>query len=836
MSDALGFAAGGQHTEPSADRHNFPRSFSGTQGDCFKRPWKKHFAFINVPAVGHINPTLPLVEELVRRGHRVSYATGRSMVAHVKAAGAEPVPLPTEPPDMQANVDFFPEKFARMLEHLLADAQRSFPLLLKHFEHDRPNAVCYDGLAFAGRALADKLKIPDISLVSTFAGHENLSLREQFKHPRLAAFCKDIDGFAAEHGLTTDLRPTGASPSPLNLVFIPKRFQIAPESFDERFCFLGPSVGYRGDERWQPMHGDSPLLFISLGTILTNRPEFYRICFEAFRDSHWQVALAIGDQVDPEELGPVPANFTVRPWFPQPAVLRRASAFLSHAGMNSAMESLYYAVPLVTVPQTPEQFLNASRVEQLGLGRQLVLDGITARQLRAAVDEVVADNTVRANLSAMQRELQDCGGAVAGANALEVHFSNRRNESNITAASNKVGSAFVFNPLVEGFAEDPYPHYEELRTVAPVYEHPLGSWILSRYDDVCALLRSRQSVDEQHLAPGHHTRHMRGQSMVQKDPPDHTRLRRLVSKAFTPRTIAAMEPRIVTLVDEALDRIGSAERADLVAELAFSLPFTVISEMLGTPPVDQIRLRELVGVVTRSLEPIVDPEWLPAIDEAELELTALIDDMISWKRNNPGDDLLTALIAAEHDGDVLSDKELLDQVSLLYIVGHETTVNLIAGGALALLRNPDQLKLLQERPNLVTNAVEELLRYDSPVQWSRRITIEPFRVGDQVIPAGRFVVVGLASANRDPNFWGPDADKLDLRRSNAHQHVSFGGGMHYCLGAALARLQARVAILKLIQRFPSLDLEDVQWNGRINSRGPATLWVATKTAILCSVA
>ncbi|MDQ4010000.1 MAG: cytochrome P450 [Actinomycetota bacterium] len=397
-----------------------------------------------------------------------------------------------------------------------------------------------------------------------------------------------------------------------------------------------------------------------------------------------------------------------------------------------------------------------------------------------------------------------------------------------TKSASPTASAFVFNPLAEGFAEDPYPHYEELRAVAPVYEHPLGTWILSQYDDVCALLRSQQSVDERHLAPDHRTHHMTGQSMAQKDPPDHTRLRRLVSKAFTPRTIAAMEPRAVALVDEALDRIDNAEKADLVAELAFPMPFTLISEMLGTPPVNHLRFRELIGTITRSLEPIVDPRWLPEIAEAELEVAALLDDVISWKRNNPSDDLLTALIAAEHDGDVLSKDELLDQVSLLFLAGHETTVNLIGGGTLALLRNPDQLKLLREQPELTTNAVEEILRYDSPLQWSRRITIDPFRVGNQEIPAGRLVAVSLASANRDPKFWGPDADKLQLDRPNAHRHVSFGGGMHYCLGAALARLQARVAISRLIQRFPALDLEDVQWNGRINFRGPATLWVSTK--------
>lgn len=424
MSGALDFAAGEQYTELAAGRHDYSRSFMCDEN---RDSVRRHFGFVNVPAVGHVNPTLPLVEELVRRGHRVSYATGPSMLARVEAVGAEPVPLPIGLSNLNllADVDFFPENFSRTAEHFLVDAQSSFPLLLEHFAHDRPDAVCYDGLAFAGRLLAEKLAIPGISLVPHFAGHENFSLCEQFKHPRLAAFCRSIAEFAAEYGVTTDLRPTGGSPSPLNLVFIPKQFQIASGRFDERFCFLGPSLGQRAEVQWQPMHGDAPLLFISLGTVFNDRPEFYRMCFEAFGDSRWQVAMAIGDHVDLAELGQVPENFEVRSFFPQPAVLRHAIAFLSHAGMNSTMESLYYAVPLVAVPQMFEQSLNARRIEQLGLGRRLVLDELTTEQLRTVVNEVAADEDVRANLIGMQRALHDCGGAVAGAEALETHLSRR---------------------------------------------------------------------------------------------------------------------------------------------------------------------------------------------------------------------------------------------------------------------------------------------------------------------------------------------------------------------------------------------------------------------------
>ena len=261
-------------------------------------------------------------------------------------------------------------------------------------------------------------------------------------------------------------------------------------------------------------------------------------------------------------------------------------------------------------------------------------------------------------------------------------------------------------------------------------------------------------------------------SMLDRDPPDHTRLRRLVTKVFTPKAIAALEPKVTALVDASLDRIADSGTVDLIEELAFPLPFAVISEMLGTPPTDHVRLRELSGTLVRSLEVVTDPDVLRAIAAAESELTDMMREIIAWKRDNPADDLLTALIAAEHDGDQLTDDELVAQVLLLYVAGHETTVNLIGNGVLALLRNPDQLALLRARPDLAANAVEELLRYDSPVQQSRRITIAPHTIGDREIPAGTFVIAGLASANRDERHFGPDADRAAHRpRGRPHTGV-----------------------------------------------------------------
>jgi cytochrome P450 len=398
----------------------------------------------------------------------------------------------------------------------------------------------------------------------------------------------------------------------------------------------------------------------------------------------------------------------------------------------------------------------------------------------------------------------------------------------------------LFDPFAPGFTDNPYPQYAALRAAAPVYQDPLGFWLLTCYDDVSWLLRAGLSVEDRNVAANlllERREQVYGEeaarprvAMLYRDPPDHTRLRRLVSKAFTPRAVQALAPRITGLVDGLLDAAEQTGRVDLVDALAFPLPFAVIAEMLGTPPADHDRIRQLTGTVVRSLEPVVDPAVASAIAAADRELRTIAAEMIAWKRANPADDLLTALINAEDDGDVLDDEELIAQTLLLYIAGHETTVNLIAGGTLALLRHPAQLALLRDDPALITNAVEELLRYDSPVQASRRITLEPVSISGVAIPAGAFVMASLGSANRDEGYWGPDAADLRLDRANARQHVSFGAGPHHCLGASLARLEASIALARLTTRFPGLALDgQVVWNGRINLRGPAHLPVSLGT-------
>jgi len=399
----------------------------------------------------------------------------------------------------------------------------------------------------------------------------------------------------------------------------------------------------------------------------------------------------------------------------------------------------------------------------------------------------------------------------------------------------------AFQPFSAAFTDDPYPHYAELRAQVPVEQHALGFWALWRHADVTEVLRARLSVEEGNVTSfgpmravydeiyreANTGRRGEGMSMLDRDPPDHTRLRRLVSRAFTPRRIETLVPVVESLVDGALDRIADGGEVDLIETLAFPLPFAVISTMLGMPETDVTRLRELSHLIVKSLEPVPDEQTIREIILADKEMADRTAEAIEWKRQHPADDLLTALINAEDGGDVLSDEELIGQVVLLYVAGHETTVNLIGNGTLALLNDPAQAAFWRERPDLDDNAVEELLRYDSPVQLTRRITLEDYEVDGHVIPKGSFVMASLGSANRDEVQFGPDADQVRLDRANAKQHASFGGGVHHCLGAALARTEGRIALSSLVRRFPSLTLAgEPTRNGRINLRGVTSLPVS----------
>jgi cytochrome P450 len=387
-----------------------------------------------------------------------------------------------------------------------------------------------------------------------------------------------------------------------------------------------------------------------------------------------------------------------------------------------------------------------------------------------------------------------------------------------------------FNPLRDGFAEDPWPHLAEMRVAEPVHPLVIGGFSLFRYDDVFSVLRDPSlSVDDANADFGEMSRGdlLEGlqefeefESILGMDPPDHTRLRRLVSKAFTPRTIEALRPRVEEMVEKSLDAMAAERVTDVVHRLAFPLPFDVISEMLGMPEADKDQIRDWSGAIVKTLDPILSDDELSAAFAANAALNRHLDAVIEWKRANPADDLLTALIEAEEEGDRLTAKELRDQVSLLFVAGHETTVNLIGTGIWEMLRNPEQSEELRADASLDAAAVDELLRYVAPVQFSRRIAITDFELRGVEIPARSFIQTWLASANRDPEKFGDSADELDIRRADAGQHVSFGSGIHYCLGASLAKLEGQVAIGGFLRRFPGARaVGDPVWNGRMNLRG-----------------
>jgi cytochrome P450 len=404
----------------------------------------------------------------------------------------------------------------------------------------------------------------------------------------------------------------------------------------------------------------------------------------------------------------------------------------------------------------------------------------------------------------------------------------------------------MFNPFAPGFAENPYEEYRVERESEPIQQTPFGPWIVFSHAESVQLLRDvtlsvdvRKAMEILGEDPRDRAK-MRAElfpdkapredtSILNIDPPDHTRLRKLVSSVFTPRRVADLAPMIERIVDEHLDAVADRGEMDLIADLAFPLPFAVISEMLGMPDGDSAQLREWSHTLVKILDFTIGPEELVAAVVAGENLREHIANVIEWKRSNLGDDLLSALILAEDNGDVLSDIELVDQVNVLFIAGHETTVNLIGNGTWALLQNRHQLELLRDDPSVETTAIDELLRYDSPVQISRRITLEPIQIGGHDVAAGTFVLTSLGSANRDPAVFGPTADQLDLRRADAARHLAFGSGTHHCLGASLARMEGTIAISRLIRRFPELQaIGTPAWNGRLVLRGMDSLQLSLR--------
>ena len=361
---------------------------------------------------------------------------------------------------------------------------------------------------------------------------------------------------------------------------------------------------------------------------------------------------------------------------------------------------------------------------------------------------------------------------------------------------------------------DPYSRYAALRAHAPVHRSGFGFWALSRYDDCQQLLRhpgvgkdfsgaaTALGLSEEHMAEQAAFRNDHS-NMLFADPPDHTRLRHLATRAFTPRTVEALRPGVVALVDELIDSFGAGE-VEVMDALAFPLPVTVIGQMLGVPAEDRARFRPLVRASTAVLELVVSPEQLSAATLASAEMEEYFAGLVAERRARPRDDLLTQLIQAEDEGDQLSEVELISTAILLFAAGFETTTHLIGNGLLALLRHPDQLARLRSDRSLLRPAVEELLRFDSPVQINARTAYEDLLVGGEHIEAGNTVIAFLGAANRDPARFS-DPDRLDVGRAEGAS-LSFGSGIHYCLGAALARLEMHVVLDRLLDRFATMEL------------------------------
>ena len=395
-------------------------------------------------------------------------------------------------------------------------------------------------------------------------------------------------------------------------------------------------------------------------------------------------------------------------------------------------------------------------------------------------------------------------------------------------------SELLFNPFDPAFRADPYPFYDRLRTEEPAYWTPFESLVLTRYDDVGHTLRSNdfsRDLEANATPPSNpalvRRREVRAnsgtKSILNLDPPDHTRLRRLVTKAFTPSSIEALRPRIQQLVDDVLDVAAERGSMELVDELAFPVPFQVISDLLDMPTERAVELRQWSQHLTAALEPTADDATLDAADAAIHQLVPYLVETIDARRRNLGNDLLSGLLVAEEAGDRLSTDELIAFVVLLYVAGHETTVNLIGNGTLALLRHPDQLQRWRSDPSLDANAVDELLRYDGPVQLTVRTPLVPVRYdtprGVVDVPVGAVVMTVLGAANHDPAVFD-DPHALRLDRPNASRHLALAAGVHYCLGASLAKLEAQVAIGSLIRRFPDVQLAgEPGWRDRLTIRG-----------------
>ncbi|SEQ69402.1 unspecific monooxygenase [Streptomyces sp. yr375] len=375
-----------------------------------------------------------------------------------------------------------------------------------------------------------------------------------------------------------------------------------------------------------------------------------------------------------------------------------------------------------------------------------------------------------------------------------------------------------FDPWNPAFVADPYPAYAELRERGRVIHYaPTDQWLVSRHADVSALLRDRRlgrtyqhrfsDADFGRAAPPpeqepFHTLNDHG--MLDLEPPDHTRIRRLVSKAFTPRTVERLKPYVRALAGELVDRLVAAGGGDLLSEVAEPLPVAVIAEMLGIPESDRAPLRPWSADICGMYELSPSEETAARAVRASVEFSEYLRELIAARRKEPGDDLISGLIAAHDDGDRLTEQEMISTAVLLLNAGHEATVNATVNGWWALFRNPEQLAALRADHSLVPTAVEELMRYDTPLQLFERWVLDDIEIDGVVVPRGAEIAMLFGAANHDPDVFA-DPQRLDLARAD-NPHISFSAGIHYCIGAPLARIELAASMTALLEKAPTLSL------------------------------
>jgi cytochrome P450 len=400
----------------------------------------------------------------------------------------------------------------------------------------------------------------------------------------------------------------------------------------------------------------------------------------------------------------------------------------------------------------------------------------------------------------------------------------------------------TFDPFEAGFSAWPYDQYRRLRESDPVHwSELLCGWMVTRYDDASRLLRDQSMSSELErakpsavvdlLLARQERQDSDGVTLVLRDDPDHARLRKLLQQPFTAKAIEQLRASVQQRVDGYLDDLADQGSMELVGDFAYPLPVGVFCEMLGIPDEASPRFRQWTAAVATSLDIVIAPEEYDRCMALLGEMEDYLDEVAASKRAHPSDDVLSALVHAEVDGERLAPNELRGQLVTLYVAGHEPTTALIGNGMSALFNHPDQLALLQSQPELIPWAVQEFLRYDGPNQFVRRIATRPTVIGDRTVEPGDVVYIGIGASNHDPARWGDDADVLRVERPDASQHLQFGGGVHHCLGAHLARLQAEIALTALLTRITDLRPNgDIEWSPNQTLRSVSSVPIAYRAS------